>query len=77
VGDSMCCEKCTNGGITTDYSKQLLKQLPPEDLWRIPNVCPKVLETENIGKNRIMWGKCRITSDLNTVECCKKCDYFS
>ena len=74
----MCCEKCTRGGIATGYGQQLLEGIPPDKIWDLAGLCPKIHEGNyRYGRERVMWGSCAITSDMNTVECCRKCDYFS
>ena len=73
----MCCEKCTNGGISTSYGKDLLDQVASDQRWLLRERCPKMVEDTIYGKDAIMWGICRAKSDLSSVECCRKCDYFS
>ena len=73
----MCCEKCTNFGITTEYGQELLKNVGNER-WRIAGVCPQFDPYKNPKKeDRMMWGICRATSELERVECCWRCKYFS
>ena len=71
----MCCEKCTAGGIETKFGKKLYRSIPKEERWKLS--CPKMSGIEKVGEFRVMWGICRASSDLERVECCKKCDFFS
>ena len=72
----MCCEKCTAGGISTPYGQKIFESTPPDERWRLK--CPKMSKYNySYGKDRVMWGICRASSDLERVECCNKCDFFS
>lgn len=72
----MCCEKCTAGGLATDYGRTLYYNLPEDERWHISMLCPMMSDTKT-AKKEIMWGICRSTSKLGNVECCKKCEFFS
>tara|TARA_B100000315_G_C14321598_1_gene471043 strand:- start:441 stop:665 length:225 start_codon:yes stop_codon:yes gene_type:complete len=71
-----CCHKCTAGGITTDFGRQLYDSTAADDRWTL-HFCPKMCGTEDLGENRVMWGICRESSDLEKTECCRNCNYFS
>jgi len=71
----MCCEKCTSGGISTSLGKEIFEKTPIDEHWKLTS-CPK-MNGSKFGDNRVLWGVCRVSSKLERVECCKKCDYFS
>ena len=76
----MCCEKCTNHGISTPYGRKIYEQTPPDERWRNAMYnCIKMTDhpPRYKEKDRVLWGTCRATQDLNWVECCRSCDFFS
>lgn len=74
----MCCEKCTNDGIATEKGQELLKKIAPNERWTIHNICSQFDPDRTPQKEeRVMWGICRATSELEKVECCSRCLNFS
>ena len=73
----MCCEECTIGGIATTYGKDIYNSTPSDQRWRLYTHCPKMVEDHDYGRDGVMWGICRISENLEKVECCIRCNYFS
>jgi len=75
----MCCEKCTQRGISTLFGKKIYDKTPPDQRWKFEDYCPKMSDRPLTPylKYPVKWGICRATRELRKVECCEQCDYFS
>lgn len=75
----MCCTKCTKRGMATSYGQRLYKEIDPDERWRLEDYCPKMCDKPLTPylKYPVKWGICRTTRELEKVECCVLCDYFT
>ena len=75
----MCCTKCTKRGMATSYGQRLYKEFDPYEGWRLEDSCPKMCDKPLTPylKYPVKWGICRTTRELEKVECCVLCDYFT